>query len=486
MIYTSSYSWSSWTPPFFLSVGGRPASQFGSYFWNLHLPVGEISYEDGQWIKSALANNTNISAQVMANASITQGPHYNVVGKLKGSTNPEKMIIISAHYDSVVTPAFCDNGAGVAGVLELARIFSEANRTGEYRPPYTLVFVAFAGEELGLVGSINYLKQHGNEMRDVAAVINIDCIGNRIFQITETTTDDKGLNLQDIVTKAGQDLNVHVNYTEPGGSDQETFRDPMSMNEEYRYFWGTDAGIANATRVKSSIMIDSIPIFYSDVWTDIDAPGWIHTPYDNSTSTRTFDWVGVDRLQTHIQIVGLSVMRVLSAATDPFMMEVYIGAAVAGAVAAVLIYVERTRLYIFLRNIRHEILINFGTKELVMVIFLTGVYMFLSFAFFMRIGRDEIVMYGFPTITTFRFYGKPFEMIAIMSSSTGGGGDPGEGLQVFGSPEYAGTTNVLLPGLLLNFVVFGLLALLTVYAVLKLRYLQEYLRSSDVQRQLEQ
>jgi len=486
LIYTSSYSWSSWTPPFFLSVGGRPASQFGSYFWNLHLPVGEISYENGQWIKSALANNTNISAQVMANASITQGPHYNVVGKLKGSTNPEKMIIISAHYDSVVTPAFCDNGAGVAGVLELARIFSEANRTGEYRPPYTFVFVAFAGEELGLVGSINYLKQHSNEMRDVTAVLNIDCIGSRIFQITETTTDDKGLNLQDVVTKAGQDLNVHVNYTEPGGSDQETFRDPMSMNEMYRYFWGTDAGIANATRVKSSIMIDSIPIFYSDVWTDIGAPGWIHTPYDNSTSTRTFDWVGVDRLQTHIQIVGLSAMRVLSAATDPFMMEVYIGAAVAGAVAAVLIYVERTRLYIFLRNIRHEILINFGTKELVMVIFLTGVYMFLSFAFFMRIGRDEIVMYGFPTITTFRFYGKPFEMIAIMSSSTGGGGDTGESLQVFGSPEYAGTTNVLLPGLLLNFVVFGLLALLTVYAVLKLRYLQEYRRSSDVQRQLEQ
>jgi hypothetical protein len=121
-----------------------------------------------------------------------------------------------------------------------------------------------------------------------------------------------------------------------------------------------------------------------------------------------------------------------------------------------------------------------------MVIFLTAVYMFLSFAFFMRIGRDEIVMNGFPTITTFRFYGKPFEMIAIMSSSTGGGGDTGESLQVFGSPEYAGTTNVLLPGLLLNFVVFGLLALLTVYAVLKLRYLQEYRRSSDVQRQLEQ
>ncbi len=485
LIYTSWYDWSSWTPPFFLSVGGRPASQFGPYYWNLHLPVGEISYEDGQWIRER-ANTTDVYAQLMVNASITEGPHYNVIGKLRGSVNPEKMIIISAHYDSVMTPAFSDDGTGIAGVLELARVFADANRTGQYRPPYTLVFIAFTGEELGIVGSINYLKQHNDEMKNVVAVLQMDCIGSRTFQITETTTDDNGLNLQDVVTRAGQDLNVYVNYTEPGGSDQETFRDPISTNEEYRYIWGSDAGIANATRVKSSIMIDSIPIFYSDVWTDIGAPGWIHTPYDNSTSTRTLDWVGVDRLQTHIQIVGLSVMRVLSAATNPFLMEVYIGVAVAATVAAVLIYVERTRVYFSLKKLRHELLISFGTKELVIVIFLTGVYMLLSFSFFMRIGRDEVVMSGFPTIATFRYYGKPFEMIAVMGSSMGAGGDFGEGFQLVASAEYAGTTNVLLTGLLLNIVVFGLLAFLTVYVGLKLKYLWDYSRSSDVQHDLEQ
>jgi hypothetical protein len=234
-------------------------------------------------------------------------------------------------------------------------------------------------------------------------------------------------------------------------------------------------------------MFDSIPIFYSDVWTDIGASGWIHTPYDNSTSTLTLDWVGVDRLQTHIQVVGLSVMRVLSAATNPFLTQVYIGIAVAAAVTSALIYVERTRLYIILKKLRHELLISFGTKELVVVIFLTAVYMFLSFSFFMRIGRDEVVLFGLPVIATFRYYGKPFEMIAIMASSTGGGGSAsGEGFESVSSPDYAGTTNVLLPGLLLNIVVFGLLALLTVYVALKLKYLWEYSRSSDVQRQLEQ
>jgi hypothetical protein len=277
-----------------------------------------------------------------------------------------------------------------------------------------------------------------------------------------------------------------VNYTYPGGSDQETFRDPVSTNMEYRYLWGSDVGIADATRVKSSIMIDSIPIFYSDVWTDIGASGWIHTSYDNSTSTSTLDWVGVDRLQTHIQVVGLSVMRVLSAATSPFLTQVYVGVAVAMVVAAGIIYVERTRVLLLLKKLRHGILINFGTKELVVVVFLTGVYMFLSFTFFMRMGRDEVFLFGYPAIADFRYYGKPFEMIAIMASGMGGAGsDSLEEFQLVSSPEYGGTTNVLLPGLLLNILVYGVLALLTVYAVLKLKYLWTYSQSSDVQRESE-
>jgi hypothetical protein len=141
-----------------------------------------------------------------------------------------------------------------------------------------------------------------------------------------------------------------------------------------------------------------------------------------------------------------------------------------------------------MKRLRHEILVNFGMKELVVVIFLTGVFTFLSFAFFMRLGRDEAVIYGVPVIVTYRYYGKPFEMIAVMASSIGGGGggDNGEGLQVVANPEYAGTTNVLLSGLMLNVIVFGLLSFLTVYVIVELKYLWEYSRSSDLQHNLEQ
>ena len=73
-----------------------------------------------------------------------------------------------------------------------------------------------------------------------------------------------------------------------------------------------------------------------------------------------------------------------------------------------------------------------------------------------------------------------------MASSVSGGGDYYEGFQSVASPEYAGTTNMLMTGLLLNIIVFGILALLTVYVGLKLRYLWGYSRSSEVQHELEQ
>lgn len=126
-----------------------------------------MSYEDGQWIRSKLANNKSISAQVIVNASISQGIHQNIVGKLRGSTNPEKMIIVSAHYDSVVTPAFCDNGAGVAGLLELARVFTDATETGEYRPAIYdyLCGLRRRRTRLGGFSKLHEKAWHGNERR---------------------------------------------------------------------------------------------------------------------------------------------------------------------------------------------------------------------------------------------------------------------------------------------------------------------------------
>jgi hypothetical protein len=116
-------------------------------------------------------------------------PAFNVVGILEGSDPVLKSeaIVIGAHYDHLgrggqgslapregeIHRGADDNASGVAGVLELARLFS-ANRVQMKR---TLVFIAFGGEEEGLLGSNYYVNHPVWPLDKTVAMINMDMIG---------------------------------------------------------------------------------------------------------------------------------------------------------------------------------------------------------------------------------------------------------------------------------------------------------------------
>jgi hypothetical protein len=307
VIYTFWYDWMSFVPDSYSSTGGRPLSRYGPYYWNLHVPVGFVSYEDGLWIRNREAS-ADVSAEVVIDAAVGTGPHYNVVGRLSGFVEPDRFVIVSGHYDSVMDAGFCDNGAGISGVVELARVFAEAVGRGLYYPKYTIIFVAFADEELDLVGSLNYVKMHKAEMGSIVAVINLDCIGSQEFYFTETSTSGS-VDLDQVVQGAAQSLGIAAAVEAQGGSDQESFRDPASFGSDYYGLWGVNLGISDAVPVKSSVMLISRPLTYSDKWS-MGIPGWIHTSYDNSTSTTTLNWVEVDDLEVHIEVAALTVIRV--------------------------------------------------------------------------------------------------------------------------------------------------------------------------------
>lgn len=131
---------------------------------------------------------------------------YNVIAVLPGKTMPEVQVVISGHYDSLnlgarqtngpptdgsgnpVTqtaadyeknvnlpaPGACDDGSGTVSVMELARVMSQ------YEFDKTLVFVAFAGEEQGLVGSTLEAAKAKNEKWNIEAVLNNDIIGTEV------------------------------------------------------------------------------------------------------------------------------------------------------------------------------------------------------------------------------------------------------------------------------------------------------------------
>jgi hypothetical protein len=459
VIYTYWYSWMSSAPPIFEPMeGARTDIGVGA-----NTPTGWVSYQDGLLIRAMVANG-NVSATVNIPAIVNNGTNYNVIGELKGTVDPEKAIIISGHYDTVMSPGFCDNGAGTASVIELARIFTDAAKEGLYTPQESLIFIAFTGEELGDVGSINYIEQHKSEMQSISAVINLDSIGTGVLQVSETFPDSNGLELDQIVLKAAEDLGVMADLIGPGSSDQEAFRNPVGASITYEERWGTEPNITDVARVESSTMLSSYPLFYFN-------GGWIYTAYDNSTSTATLNWVKADVLGADIKVGALSVMRFLAALQSRalIMSLVLVGTTTVGIILVVVVVLKRSKVRAALMKLYDAIVYGMGSVEWVWVVLLTAFLLFSSYASYAQIANTEVIEGGVPTVVAMRYIGYPFEMIALPIPSTITTQNFELTVQVLSTPE-SSTPIILWAGLLFSAALFFLLSFGVVYAASILRY----------------
>ncbi|MGW6907128.1 M28 family metallopeptidase [Streptomyces sp. NPDC054940] len=105
----------------------------------------------------------------------------NVIATLRGAVTPDRVHVVSGHYDSRVTdvmdatsdaPGADDDASGVAVVLELARVMAKR------RPASTIVFAAVAGEEQGLFGAAHMAQQLKSSGADVQAMFTNDIVGS--------------------------------------------------------------------------------------------------------------------------------------------------------------------------------------------------------------------------------------------------------------------------------------------------------------------
>lgn len=109
----------------------------------------------------------------------------NVVGYIKGKTNPSEVVVIGAHYDHVgynETGIFYgadDNASGTAALIEIARMYSENIKLGNY-PEQTVYFIAFTAEEMGLLGSEYFVQNPVFNLDSCKIMINMDMIGRPI------------------------------------------------------------------------------------------------------------------------------------------------------------------------------------------------------------------------------------------------------------------------------------------------------------------
>ena len=137
-------------------------------------------------------------------------PVRNVVGVLAAGKEPTaEHVILSAHYDHLgrlggfVFPGASDNAAGVAALLEIARVLKPA----EDQLKRDVIFVAFDQEEIGLVGSDAYAKKPVRPLKDCAVFLTFDILGRDLAGVTTgllfCTGTEKSDGLLDLV-KAGK------------------------------------------------------------------------------------------------------------------------------------------------------------------------------------------------------------------------------------------------------------------------------------------
>lgn len=123
------------------------------------------------------------------NVNRRESPSFNIVGILPGSDPKLKneAIVLGAHYDHLgrggegslapregdIHHGADDNASGTAGLIELARRLS----TQRPKPRRTIVFIAFSGEEEGLLGSNYYVNHPVVPLANTVAMINMDMIG---------------------------------------------------------------------------------------------------------------------------------------------------------------------------------------------------------------------------------------------------------------------------------------------------------------------
>jgi hypothetical protein len=174
---------------------------------------------------------------VVADVINSNGPAYNVVGRMRGKDS-SRAILIGAHYDHLgrggtgslapdkggeIHHGADDNASGTATVLEIARLM-KARGT----PPCDVIFALWSGEELGLLGSEHWAEHPTYPLEKITATLNLDMVGRagngKIQVLGAGTSPDFESWMKEAGEESGLELIVSTSGNSLGGSsDHQTF-----------------------------------------------------------------------------------------------------------------------------------------------------------------------------------------------------------------------------------------------------------------------
>lgn len=168
-------------------------------------------------------------------------PTSNVIGYIPAQKTTTKSFLFTAHYDhlgqdSVTAEIFSganDNASGVSVILEVARVLQQCYTTTDYH----IVFIAFSGEEEGLLGSKWYVDNPMFPLDDIVGVINLDMVGVGDSEIIAGTDPDLFPEFGQGIRFSAKRLDIPIQFQREslwGGSDQYFF---YQNNVPCVFFW---------------------------------------------------------------------------------------------------------------------------------------------------------------------------------------------------------------------------------------------------------
>ncbi|HEV3154897.1 MAG TPA: M28 family peptidase [Candidatus Baltobacteraceae bacterium] len=217
---------------------------------------------------------------------------YNVLGEIKGSTNPGSIVMIGSHRDAMTFGAI-DPGSGTTVMLQDADAFHKLLQQG-WRPQRTIQIMSWDGHELGLYGSASYIYENGEQLRSsVFQYINTDQLTTGDPYVVSASPGLYAFNKQiaDIVPGPdGRPLSARDQSKRPllnpitGGSDHQNFAYILGVPSTSNGFYG----------------------FF----------GAHHTAEDNIDGLRTYD-PGLKEAVACAQVTGIQAMRAAGATVSP-------------------------------------------------------------------------------------------------------------------------------------------------------------------------
>ncbi len=133
--------------------------------------ISEFIISDKFYSKNLKINDYSIDSEL--NNSFEAN---NIIGYIDGKNN-DSVIVISAHYDHLgkvgqtVFPGASDNASGTAMMMTLMKYYSK------HQPNYRTVFMAFAGEEAGILGADYYVNHPLFPLNQIKFLVNLDIMG---------------------------------------------------------------------------------------------------------------------------------------------------------------------------------------------------------------------------------------------------------------------------------------------------------------------